>query len=834
MKTFPILKSLCLMAALCILSSASAKTLYLNTGGSSLWSADNAKFAIWYWGNTTEGKWSELMTEDSPSLYSVAIDDDNDNVIFVRLNSTSTAPSWDNKWNQTPNLTIGSYDTFTITDWGAEGVSKGVWSNSQTGEVGYTTQAPANCPDIILQAFYYDSYNSSGVGKDFGDTRWATLLGQAPTLAKYFDMIWLPPSARSTGGTGYIPTQLSNQSGDWGSAEELHSLITTLHDNGAKVMADIVVNHLGNSNSWCSFYQQDFGEYGSFQPDATWVTTNDEMNYSSDAAACRGKATVSDDGYDGGQDFDGARDLAHSKAEVREMCKAYLKWLKNEIGYDAWRWDFGKGFHGSHENDYNTASEAYFSVIEYWDGVDAIVGKLTDASWNSYAFDFPTKYRLNTGIGDGNYTDLLCPGLICTYKNYAVTFVDNHDTFRREYGGSLTDNGEFMGTNGSIGNYANRTVQAYAFILSMPGVPCVFYPHYYSFPEPIKAMCEARHKAGVHSGSNVTDEAGNGYYKATVSGTNGGSIKLRIGPNSDYRTTPDGYTAAYVGENCGVYYVTRSDYDDGNDEPEPTADTLNIGFLQPEQWTQTAAYAWNDNGTLLGDWPGTLQTADDDGWIRIEIAKGAKIIFNNNGAGEQTVDSETLTDDVCLELGEKNSDGKYLFAQSDGCHKSKWTNFYLVGYINNEDLWDALPEYNFDEDGYLKTSFSVPAYVFLKNNKTDTYYMTQSYVDENSTSGVFFKSVYGEELYKEKMYAPAGKTLTYRLQDNSDGSYTLSYSDVATGIDDLPVSPLNSISRLPDDAVIYTSLGVRVSNKNLPHGVYIVRSADGKYNKIRL
>lgn len=813
-------KIIYLVVFLSVFAIANAKTLYLNSGGPTLWSIDNAKFAVWYWGTTSAGAWSELMTEVSENLYTTEIADGNDNVIFVRLNSTATAASWDDKWNQTDNLNIGSYDTFTITGWGGD-YSVGVWSNSETGQVGYTTQAPANCPDIILQAFYYDSYNANGLGKDFGDTRWATLLPEAETLAKSFDMIWLPPSARSTGGTGYIPTQLSNQSGDWGSADELHALITALHNAGAKVMADVVLNHLGNSNSQCSFYQQDFGEYGSFQPDATWVTANDE---NANSGSCAGQATIQDDGYGDEQNYGSARDLAHSKAEVQQMCRAYLKWLRNDIGYDAWRWDYCKGFNGSHENDYNKASGAYFSVIEYWDSESAISNILNDASWNSYAFDFPTKYRLNTGIGDANYTDLLCPGLLCQQKNHAVTFVDNHDTFRRGNSGSLSDNGEFMGTNGSIGNYQNRTVQAYAFILSMPGVPCVFYPHYYTFKDQITAMCDARHRAGVHSGSQVSDEAGDGYYKATISGTNGGSLKLRIGPNSGYLDTPDGYTPAYVGENCGVYYVQQSDHQDDTPQPgdddEPT--TINVGFLQPEAWTEVAAYSWDDSGTLLGDWPGTLQTVDDDGWIRLQINKGAKIIFNNNGAGEQTVDSESLTADVCFELGEKNDEGKYYFVQSNGCFPAVWSNFYLVGYIDNKDLYDALDKYRFSDDGTLTTSFSAPAYVYLKNDATGAYYMSQSYIDENGSSGVFYRSIDGEGLYTEKMYAPTEQKLTYRLQDNGDDSYVLSYtlSDVTTAIDNQP--------QLSEPAEVFNMLGQKVDARQLPHGVYILKSADGK------
>ena len=47
----------------------------------------------------------------------------------------------------------------------------------------------------------------------------------------------------------------------------------------------------------------------------------------------------------------------------------------------------------------------------------------------------------------------------------------------------------------------------------------------------MKPMIEARRIAGVHSESNVVDEAGEGYYKATITGKNG-KIRLLLGPNS--------------------------------------------------------------------------------------------------------------------------------------------------------------------------------------------------------------------------------------------------------------------------------------------------------------
>ena len=39
-------------------------------------------------------------------------------------------------------------------------------------------------------------------------------------------------------------------------------------------------------------------------------------------------------------------------------------WLRTDIGFDGWRLDFVKGFHGSHVRDYMEASVPLFAVGE--------------------------------------------------------------------------------------------------------------------------------------------------------------------------------------------------------------------------------------------------------------------------------------------------------------------------------------------------------------------------------------------------------------------------------------------------------------------------------------
>lgn len=506
------------------------------------------------------------MTLVSGDVYSASVPDAHTSIIFVRMPSGSTSLDWDTKWNQTGDLTIPTdgKNCYTMTSWFSDnsGNVNASWTTYSTGggetgggetgggETGnYTSSVPSQCPDVMLQAFYWDS----NVDKGYGDTKWTTLNAQASEIAAYFDLVWLPPSAKSSGGVGYIPKQYSNQTSYWGTRAELETFIAAMHAGNTKVIADIVINHAGNKLSWCDFYKMDFGEYGVFEPDASWITRDDEVWSDPEAIGCTVGAGAS---YDDGQDlktknYGDARDWDHNNAQVREMCRAYLKWMKNEMHYDGWRYDYCKGFHESHINDYNTASQAYFSVMEWWDGnpetLKAAIGRSNN---NTLTFDFATKYDVfQNAMAHQNY-QIKGKGLLgAGYSKYAVTFIDSHDSFGRE------DAEDIMGRkDGSSINNKSLILQCNAYILSMPGIPCVFYPHWVKYKEEIKPMIMARKLAGVHSESAVSDEAANGYYKATITGKTG-SIVMYLG--SAYTdAAPSGYTLACKDAGYAVYYKT--------------------------------------------------------------------------------------------------------------------------------------------------------------------------------------------------------------------------------------------------------------------------------------
>lgn len=111
-----------------------ASTLYLVPGE---WNKDGARFAMYVNDNDGHNAWVD-MTADGDGIYKANVPEGTwNNVIFCRMNGTTTENNWDNKWNQTADLfpEPGS-DTYTITGWDdGNGNSAGTWSRK--GAEGY-------------------------------------------------------------------------------------------------------------------------------------------------------------------------------------------------------------------------------------------------------------------------------------------------------------------------------------------------------------------------------------------------------------------------------------------------------------------------------------------------------------------------------------------------------------------------------------------------------------------------------------------------------------------------------------------------------------------------
>lgn len=468
--------------------------------------------------NLLQSQWTEFMVRDVElnANQTIQLYDSCNAAAWVVDNFAQTSFTFPIVNNKYVVEEAGTYDFYIKFIYGADELYV-----SKHGT--YTTAVRDQCTDVMMQAFFNESYSDDAPGvsatKDYklglGNTRWTTLTAQAEEIGRYFDLVWLPPSSYGD-GMGYHPKQYSNQNSNWGSAAELTTLINALHEAGAKVVADVVINHCAGWSSWCDFPEMDFGKYGVFHPDASYICRTDEVNLNPEAGDCYGKATGNDDD---GQNWDGARDWSHDNVYVQEMFKAYLQWLRYVIGYDGFRYDKGDGFNNWHHDNYNKAAGPYIAFMECYSGTDEIQGRIAQANYNLMGLDFDLKWHVFNAFAGWDYSHGRGDCIMSRGDGrHSVTFIDSHDWFLRD-----DNENEFGGRGNSLTEPLRaRLMQANAFMLSMPGIPCVFYPHWAKYKHLIKPMIEARKYAGVHSESEVLDEYSEAEgYQATIHGKDG-------------------------------------------------------------------------------------------------------------------------------------------------------------------------------------------------------------------------------------------------------------------------------------------------------------------------
>lgn len=501
---------------------------------------------------------------------------------------------------------------------------------------------PSKYEGVMLQGFYWDS---------FSDSQWSNLEKQANELSAFFNEIWVPQSGycnTTSMQMGYLPVWWFKHLSAFGSEAELRSFIKTLKSKGTGIIEDVVINHRAGNTNWCDF------------PTETWRDKRIEWSLS-DICRTDDNGNTLKEGYkitgapDTGDDFGGGRDLDHTSLNVRNNIKIYLDFLLNDLGYNGFRYDMVKGYAPQYIGEYNASAKPLFSVGEYWDGNAVKVKSWIDGTkYNnviqSAAFDFPLKYAINDAFGSGKWYRLADLALANdnNYKRYAVTFVDNHDTGR-----SHSDGGAPL--------YANIAA-ANAYIMAMPGTPCVFLSHWKLHKTTIKKLIFARKACGLNNESEIISaRALDLGFVLQTRGTKG-NVMLVAGDVKNVDTK--GFKLAVEGENF-KYYVSEniniSDINNIKNEDNsfvaPSFCKVNENemcafFEAPSNWgLNVSCWCWDKKTNYTGGtWPGVkcvLLGNNSEGkkvwkWTwnnvsKLSSATNSGIIFSNN-SGAQTPD----------------------------------------------------------------------------------------------------------------------------------------------------------------------------------------------------
>ena len=394
---------------------------------------------------------------------------------------------------------------------------------------------PANYSGVMLQGFYWDSFN---------DSKWTNLESQADELAEFFKLVWIPQSASCNGTSmGYDAVYwFSNYNSSFGTKTELQSMINTFKSKGIGTIADVVINHRKSINDWVTFPSETYKGV-TYKLLSTDICRDDDGGATLNWANQNGKSLSANN--DTGEDWGGLRDLDHKSTNVQNAVKAYIQMLLNDLGYAGFRYDMTKGYAASYTGMYNAYANPTYSVGEYWDGNLSAVkawidGTKVNGVVQSAAFDFPFRYTVRDAVNNNNWSNLSGSGkglnLDANYRRYSVTFVENHDTQYRDASNPQDPINQYIAA-------------ANAYMLSMPGTPCVFLKHWMSYKESIKQMIYARQLAGITNTSTTAQQASssaNNYYAQRTTGTRG-TLLVAMG-NTAY-TIPSSYVLVVSGTN---------------------------------------------------------------------------------------------------------------------------------------------------------------------------------------------------------------------------------------------------------------------------------------------
>ena len=640
---------------------------------------------------------------------------------------------------------------------------------------------PANYSGVMLQGFSWDSYDYS---------QWTVLEKQADDMKGFIDLVWLPQSGKcieTTQVMGYKPYYYFNQNSSFGTEAELRSLIAKFKANGIGAIADVVVNHR-NTDGWFTFPAETYNGV-TYQMLSTDICKNDDDG--STATQAKKDGVSLSNNYDEGTDFGGCRDIDHKSENVQKIIKAYLKFLKEDIGYTGFRYDMVKGFSGSHVADYNDATGVKFSVGEYWDGNPSIINWINKTNKKSAAFDFQFRYNVRdavNGAADGkvasfsdwsklNSTNNLMHD--ANYRQYAVTFVENHDM-------------QYRSASEPLDPLRKDTLAANAYMLAMPGTPCIFQPHWRAYKQELKSMIEARKLAGITNMSNYTNKMAQPACFANETTGNKAKLIVVVGNNTKAYTPGTDYAQILEGYHYR-YYLSKS--------AETAWCNIPSGEYEAGFKAKLTAVSQNSNAKLVYTTDGTDPTAKskqitNGNTINIDNTCTLKVGLLNNG---------TVTGIRTYNYTIKAFEPYTITVYANADQVTNWgSTMYFYAWNSSETITKAWP------------GTAVIATKTLNGKKW--YYMDFKIKSKDAIVNIIFNQ--GKNKKQTEDLKAINSTKYYEITPKqSDGKYTC--KDVTaiwapTGITGTP-----TISNTTTDNAWYTLSGMKLSKKPAESGVYI-------------
>ncbi len=577
--------------------------------------------------------------------------------------------------------------------------------------------------DVLFQAFDWNVQNQPA-----GQT-WYNVISQNRNEINDagIDLIWMPPPSNSAAPQGYLPRELYNFDSAYGTETQLRNLINQYHALDIKVISDIVINHRVGSNdavtftnpAWPTYYITADDEGRNFVNFPVEFSINNDFFPGTDLKA---------DGSSGG--FAAARDLDHENPEVRQEIIRWMNFLKNDLGFDGWRYDFVHGYNPIYNKEYNDATNPYFAVGELLESSRVQTNNFVNwTQGSSSAFDFNTKVSLQNAIRDNNLSYLRDfagnpSGMIGINPTKSVTFLDNHDTGEAQ---------QCCGSGYVFPGGETNLRKGYAYILTHPGNPMVFWTHFFNtgsgVRNAIKDLIAIRKSVRVFAGSTINIvEARNDLYAAYIDGRSG-TIAMKLG-SGNWSPNGSGWTLRTSGNDYAVWTQGGSNTGGGD-----TVAPFTVNFKKPNGWGNNVnAYFFDAsaNATLPGTsgWPGQQMTnISGTPWYSFTLtppagvsAANLRVIFNdgNNQTGNLSrstdgwYDNGTWTGTCPSDCSGSTSPSQVtLNFLNPGGSWGTTTNLYVYNKATNQTLsgtpgWPGQSMSNVSGTSWYRESFSIP------------------------------------------------------------------------------------------------------------------------------
>lgn len=338
--------------------------------------------------------------------------------------------------------------------------------------------------------------------------------------------IWITPPIKNqwsdgnyTGYHGYWASDFKNVDPHLGTMQDYKNMVKAAHDIGLYVIQDIVLNHTGDyfymssipsSYAYSKFlWGKNSGSTPTFAPEQLPWSFND-ISYKNINRLTEEEYTYFSfyhwapniiDYMDKSQIFNyqmsNLDDINTENVVVSNLLRGYFRYWIDKIDVDGYRIDTVKYIPPDFFEDFSNSKEVgNLGIREYakskgkndfilfgeaWDTDDANCSIYTKSTNGTPRMDsliyFPLTFTIRDCLSNGKPTKMIADVLNNRYKagylnpDKLVTFIDNHDIAR---------------LNSSLPESLVKS--AYAIIMTIPGVPQLFYGSEQGFIEPRSAM----------------------------------------------------------------------------------------------------------------------------------------------------------------------------------------------------------------------------------------------------------------------------------------------------------------------------------------------------------